>query len=90
MITHTYLLPFTDTEIPIQLLLPGISKKDFIIDNVNKIDNLDLSNNAKSFFRQMLLMIQNENVDSGISKTKTDTVVIAILTKLEIEWPLTL
>ena len=84
------MLPFTDTEIPTQLLLPDISKKDFIIDNINEIDDFDLPNDAKSFFFQMSLMVQNENVDSGTFKTKTDTVVMAILNKLEIEWPLTL
>ena len=83
------MLPFADTEIPTQLLLSNISKKDFGID-VDEIDDLELSDDAKSFFFQMSKMVKNEDVFSGTSETKTDTVVMKILTSLAMAWPLNL
>ena len=81
------MLPFADTEIPTQLLLPNISETKFGI-NVNRIKDLDLTDDAKSFFFQMSKMVKNEEVVSGTSETKTDTVVMTILTSLAIVWPL--
>ena len=39
---------------------------------------------------QMSTMVKNEDVVSGTAETKTDTVVMTILTSLEIDWPLNL
>ena len=81
------LLSFADTEIPTMLLLPNISKTDFGID-IDEIDHLELSDDAKSFFFHMSKMVKNEDVVSGTSDAKTDTVVMTILTSLAIVWPL--
>nr|CAG8679807.1 10881_t:CDS:2 [Entrophospora candida] len=82
-------IPGLDTEIPAKLLLPNISEMDFGI-NVNRIKDLELSNDAKSFFYQMSKMVKNEGVVIGTSEAKTDTVVTTILHSLAIVWPLNL
>ena len=83
------MLPFADSEIPTKLLLTGISETDFGI-SANRIKYLNLPNDAKSFFYQMSTMVKNEDVNSGTSEAKTDTVVMTILTSLAYEWPLSL
>jgi hypothetical protein len=87
LITHSYLLPFADTEIPAKLLLSNVSETDFGI-SVNRINDLQIPNDAKTFFYQVSKMVKNEDVVSGTSESKTDTVVMEILTSLGIEWPL--
>ena len=54
--------------------------KRVVGDHIDEIDDLELSDDAKSFFFQM----------SKMTETKTDTIVMTILTNLRIVWPLNL